>query len=205
MEQDIYSIAGDSLSKRFRRQSLFKGISLSLKTGASLSITGPNGSGKSTLMQILAGIQSPSKGRVIYGCNDREISPARAGRHMGFASPALNPYDELTGYENILFASQGKTGKEGIEDLLQRFLLWEHRDKSLRYYSSGMKQRLKFILAVVNRPPILFLDEPGTNLDRAGKDVLYSYMDEIRESAIIVIATNEKEEVALCREELSIV
>jgi len=201
MDKNIYSITGESLAKRFKRQRLFRDISLTLDTGRSLSLTGPNGSGKSTLMQILAGIQQPTKGRVKYRCGGMDIPAGEAYRYMGFTSPVLNPYDELTGYENIRFASRGAAGKEGIASLLEKFQLYEHRDKSLRYYSSGMKQRLKFILAVINDPPILFLDEPGTNLDRKGKDSLYSFIDEIRDKKIIIIATNEKEEVSLCREE----
>ncbi len=204
MEEKKYTIRIEAVSKRFNRQHLFRDISFTLGTGTSLSLTGPNGSGKSTLMQIIAGIQSPTRGTVAYSCNGSEIPKNEFFRHMGFISPVLNPYDELTGYENIIFSAGKKRSEEEINGLLEKFQLYEHRDKSLRFYSSGMKQRLKYILAVINDPPVLFFDEPGTNLDRSGKDILYSHIESIRPGKILFMATNEKEESSLCMEEYRI-
>jgi heme exporter protein A len=199
-----YTINAHSLSKRFGRQRLFKDINFTVETGSSLAVTGPNGSGKSTLVQILAGLQSPTKGRVEIIHNDKALEKYHLNAHYGFISPLINPYDELTGIENIHFAVKGAPDEEKIKSLLESFKLYEQRNKSVRYYSSGMKQRLKFIISVINDPPLLFLDEPGTNLDREGKEILASYIKSVQDEKLIVMATNEKEEVALCGGEVRI-
>lgn len=199
-----YIIKAESLSKRFGRQRLFKDINFQVMTGSSLAVTGPNGSGKSTLVRILAGLQAPTKGKAEFICNDKVLEKYHLNAHYGFISPLINPYDELTGIENIHFAVRGVPGEEKIKSLLEDFKLYEQRNKSVRFYSSGMKQRLKFIISVINDPPVLFLDEPGTNLDREGKKVLYSYLKGIMKEKLIIIATNEKEEVKLCGREVRI-
>ncbi len=204
MTDTNFEIRADSLSKRFNKTLLFKGLSFSIKTGNSLSLTGPNGSGKSTLMQILAYIQKPTRGSVTFFQNEKKLEENDINRYIGFTSPLLNPYEELTGYENIYFVLRNKKDEAKILPLMEEFLLIKHKDKSLKYYSSGMKQRLKFICAVINDPPILFFDEPGTNLDRKGKDLIYSYIESVKKEKIIVIATNEEEEIRLCREDIKI-
>ncbi|MCP4130642.1 MAG: 2-C-methyl-D-erythritol 4-phosphate cytidylyltransferase [bacterium] len=205
---DTFSIQAKSITKRFGRAPLFKNIDISLKSGSSLSITGSNGTGKSTLMQIFAGIQVPSAGSMEYRHNDQPLSLSERINLTGFISPLVNPYEGLSGFENIEFAIKKpvkeKLGDSGINAFLEQFGLLKHKNKHLRYYSSGMKQRLKFILAVINEPPILFLDEPGSNLDRNGKDIIYSYIDSIREKTILIIATNEPEEAKLCKENINL-
>ncbi len=199
-----YIIKANSLSKRFGRQRLFKEINFRVETGGSLAVTGPNGSGKSTLVQILAGLQAPTKGKVEFRQNDRVLEKYSLNAHYGFISPLINPYDELTGIENIRFSLKGAPDEEKIKSLLEDFKLFEQRNRIVRHYSSGMKQRLKFIISVINDPPVLFLDEPGTNLDREGKETIYSYIKNIRKDKLIVMATNEKEEVRLCGGEVRI-
>jgi ABC-type multidrug transport system ATPase subunit len=82
--------------------------------------------------------------------------------------------------------------------MLKKFDLSGHSDKKVKYYSSGMKQRLKIILAALNEPPVLILDEPGTNLDSAGREILYGYLDSVRKEKIIILATNDPAEEKLC-------
>ncbi|HNW27472.1 MAG TPA: ABC transporter ATP-binding protein [Spirochaetota bacterium] len=192
-----YCITGEGLAKKFGRNTLFKGISLSVATGESLSITGPNGSGKSTLMKILAGIQQPTAGKInlISGVS---IERVQWLSRIGYTGPLVNPYDELTGWENITFASRLADAGERAGRLMEAFGLDLHRDKKVKYYSSGMKQRLKLILAVLNDPPVLMLDEAGTNLDAAGAATLHSYLESVRKEKIIIIATNDPQEEQLC-------
>ncbi len=199
-----YIIKAESLSKRFGRQRLFKDISFQVGTGEALAVTGPNGSGKSTLVQILGGLQAPTRGKVEFICNDRVLEKYHLNSHYGFISPLINPYDELTGLENIHFGLSGPPREEKINQLLESFRLFPQRNKAVRFYSSGMKQRLKFIISIINDPPVLFLDEPGTNLDREGKEIIYSYIKSAMKEKLIVMATNEKEEVDLCSGEVRI-
>ena len=203
MKLNEITIEAKSLKKRFGRNKLFKDVSFSLGVGDSLSITGPNGSGKSTLLKIIAGLQSPTGGNVNYRSGEEIFQPVDLIDLIGFTSPLINPYDDLTGMENINFIMKEK--KEGpVIAMLEKFNLAEHKDKKVRFYSSGMKQRLKLIITLLNDPLILLLDEPGTNMDRKGKDEIYSYLELIRKEKLIIIATNDKEEENLCREGLSL-
>lgn len=198
-----YSIDVNKISKRFGRQLLFRDISFSLGTGDSFFITGPNGSGKSTMLQIIAGIQGSSSGEVVFSKGKKIISTEERFRDIGFTAPAVNPYEMLTAAENIAFASAGAK-EERISEMLNLFGLYRHREKPVGQYSSGMKQRLRLILAMIDSPGILLLDEPGSNLDSAGKDILFSAVDKIRKDTIIIIATNERDEMKLCEKGIDI-
>ncbi len=192
-----YSLHLNKISKRFARQILFRDISFSVETGDSFFITGPNGSGKSTMLQIIAGLQKSSSGDIIFYNGKKIIPPEERFRHFGFTGPAVNPYDMLTAVENIQFASAG-VKREHIDEMLNIFGLYTHRSKPVGLYSSGMKQRLRLILSMIDSPGILLLDEPSSNLDSAGKDIIFSAIDKIKDETIIIIATNEHEEMKLC-------
>lgn len=203
MSSASYRISGQGLTKKFGRNTLFKDISLSAATGESLSITGPNGSGKSTLMKILAGIQKPTAGNVDLAAG-APIDRAQWLSHIGYTGPLVNPYDDLTGWENITFAARHADAGDRAGRLLESFGLGLHRDKKVKHYSSGMKQRLKLILAVLNDPPVLMLDEAGTNLDAAGTALLHSYLESVRKEKIIILATNDPLEEQLCGRTISL-
>ena len=200
-KSNIFTIETTGITKRFNKNLLFKDLAFSIKTGESLAVTGPNGSGKSTLLEIISGIQKSIKGKIEYRYNEEVVASNEIFNYIGFSSPLINPYSELTGLENILFAcGSRKNVLTKTEELLERFDLYKHKNKCLKRYSSGMKQRLKFLIAILGDPPVLLLDEPGTNLDRKGKDLIYSYIDSVKEERLIVIATNEDEEAMLCHD-----
>ena len=199
-----YTLTGTSLTHKFERKKLFSRINISLKSGNSLAITGPNGSGKSTLIHILAKLQKPTSGTLLISNNDTEIPDEELYQHIGFTGPLINPYKELTGCENLSFTLPRGADQSKASDLLRLFDLFAHKDKKIRNYSTGMIQRLKYITAVINDPPILFLDEPGSNLDDKGKSVTYDHIKTMMNNAIVVIATNDQTEAALCSREISL-
>ncbi len=184
---------------RFNRTTIFKDISFSADTGAPLAITGPNGSGKSTLLGIIAGIQRPTSGTVSF---HRDGAPA--GRPLpgviGYAGPRVFPYAELTADELIGFLAEGNRSidRAAANSLLDRFALAAHRDKAISHYSSGMLQRLRCVTAFVHNPPVIFLDEPGMNLDEPGRAILFDYLASIKNDRLIIIATNERDEADFC-------
>ena len=190
------SISAVNISKRFKRHSLFSDISFTCSTGESFAVTGPNGSGKSTLLKILAKLNAPTKGTVILNVNGETVNEERIKQHIGFCSPELNLYENLTGFENLQFACGFE--KKSLAENLAAFQLEGHENKLVRFYSSGMKQRLKILCAIINRPPLLFLDEPGFALDEQGKRLIYSVIEELRENTAIILATNESDEAAIC-------
>lgn len=204
MKKNEYSLQGASVAKNFGTAAVLRDISFSLSLPSSLAITGPNGSGKTTLLEIIAGIQRPTKGTVQLFRDDTELR--RPWHHeTGYVSPRLRLYDELTAQELIAFTcASRRTPRNRADEFLAMFGLTGHRKKMLSRYSSGMAQRLKCILAFISEPPILLLDEPGSNLDREGKEALFRYLESVRSERIIIIATNEKEEADFCGERISL-
>ena len=194
-----FTIEADGLTKRFNNRAVFKNICFSIRTGNSLAITGPNGSGKSTLLEIIGGVQKPTKGSVKYCLDGKDIASKLVRNYIGFVSPKINPYSELTGLENIHFVLGPEESYQAeINKFIKKFDLHRDQNKSLKHYSSGMKQKLKLLLAILQDPSVLLLDEPGSNLDSAGKDIIYSYLKSVKNEKIIIIATNENEETGIC-------
>ncbi len=202
------SITANKVSKVFNRSLIFKDISFSLSSPASLSITGKNGAGKSTLSKILAGLLSPTHGTINYSVNEKEIGIEEFKHHTGFVSPYLNLYDEFTALENLQFLSRIRAAvqqdDERIKELLTLVGLWNRRDDIVGTYSSGMKQRLKYAFALLHNPAVLILDEPTSNLDAEGIEVIQQIIYEQKKKSILIIATNNKEESNLCAQQIQV-
>lgn len=194
----MINIEADKIEKKFGKTLLFRNISFTLNKGDSFYITGPNGSGKSTMLQILAGIQKSDSGSVIYKSGNSIIENECYKNYLGFTGPQVNPYEMLSSIENLRFTSSASVDENLMIEYLKKFDLYKHRTKSVKYYSSGMKQRLRLIHALINNPPVLMLDEPCSNLDSKGRNILYSVLDELKKDKIVIIATNESEDINLC-------
>jgi len=194
----LIKIGADSITKRFGEHLLFRNLAFSAESGESFYITGANGSGKSTLLQILAGIQRPYSGHVTWEKNNVTIIPDDYLKYSGFTGPQVNPYEMLTALENIEFVSGPDVDLHNVNELLERFGIYKERNRQVKFFSSGMKQRLRIINAIINDPPVIFLDEPGSNLDVEGKAILYSFIENLKPGKIIFIATNEPDEIKLC-------
>ena len=198
---NTYSLHVISLKKIFGRRLIFNNINFELIQKGIFGISGPNGSGKSTLAKILAGLISPSAGRIIHKSNSQEILPEKLHNFIGFVSPYLVLYDEFSAAENLQFISKIRgiqIDKTKTEDLLKRLLLFNRKDDLIKTYSSGMKQRLKFIFALGHSPSLVILDEPTSNLDEEGKHSVYNIIREEAEERIVMIASNEEKDLDLC-------
>lgn len=186
------------ISKQFEETLLFEDISLSLARGDVLAITGWNGSGKSTLLRIIAGLVRPSGGSIELMMNNTVVSKDSRRKYIGLVAPALSLYDELTGLENIAFFHKvrgGNSDQSCCLDVMRRVGLQGEENKLCKDYSSGMKQRLKLAQALIHNPPLLLLDEPGSNLDNNGIKIVENIIREQRKTGITLIASNEKREV----------
>ena len=198
-----YSVEALELNKSFGRRLIFNDLQFRFDKSGIYGISGPNGSGKSTLVKIIAGILGASKGKIVHKMNDQEIAEERLHDHIGFVSPYLVLYEEFSTYENLkLFAEiRGvKFNKERVDYLLNKFLLYKRKDDLLKTYSSGMKQRVKFIFALMHSPQLLILDEPTSNLDDEGKNSVYELVREEGQKNIVLIASNEKNDLELCND-----
>jgi len=200
-----YSIQSQNLSKFFGRRLIFKEINFKWSEKGIFGISGPNGSGKSTLVKIIAGLIAASSGKIIHKNSEGEIIPEKLHNHIGFVSPYLVLYEEFSAWENLKIFSKIR-GVEFKEDLiifyLKKFLLDTRKDDLVKTYSSGMKQRLKFIFALMHSPEVLIFDEPTSNLDEEGKKAVYEIVREEGKSKIVIIASNEAKDLELCSEVL---
>ncbi len=202
-----FSLQVNSLQKSFGRRLVFSGIDFSLDKPSVFGISGPNGSGKSTLIKILGGINSATRGHIIHRYEGKEIPSEKLHNHIGFVSPYLVLYDEFSAWENLNYFSAIRNvlfDKGKVENLLNQFLLLNRKDDLVKTYSSGMKQRLKFIFALMHSPQFIFLDEPTSNLDDEGKQTVYDLIKSESEKAIVVIASNEKNDLVYCNEVLDL-
>lgn len=206
---DKFLIEGSGLSKTFDGKiPIFKNVNLILENRKALGIAGKNGSGKSTLLKIFAGLIAPTKGKITLSVNDSMIDKDNFNDYYGFVSPYLNLYEEFTAVEQIkifldLCGLSGK--KERAEELLDELNISNTGGKYISKFSSGMKQRLKFVLAFINDPPILFLDEPFSNLDESGIVSVEKLISKhIEKGGGVIIASNDGREKALCQEIISL-
>jgi len=201
------SIDAKNISKDFNRRSIFHDISFEVSSPASLAITGKNGAGKSTLSKILAGVLTPTKGSVEYGIDGKTIFSGEFRHVIGFVSPYLNLYDEFTALENLHFLSRIRSNtidRQRIQELLMLVDLWHRRDDHVGTFSSGMKQRLKYAFALLHRPNVLLLDEPTSNLDDDGVEIVKQIVQEQKKQDLLIIATNDAAEANWCDREIKV-
>lgn len=194
--------------KRYQREWIFRKLSYSFSAGQSYAILGPNGSGKSTLLQVLAGQLTPTEGSVQFSLGGKEVAIESVYRKVALASPAMQLIEELTLVESIEFQSKFKPWHSGLDDnavleLLQ--LPKAAHEKETRFFSSGMKQRLKLAFAILSDTPILLLDEPSITLDAEAIAWYQSLLDRYCGiERILVIATNVPADVERCSQRLDI-
>ncbi|MBK7104256.1 MAG: ABC transporter ATP-binding protein [Ignavibacteriae bacterium] len=201
------SLSFQNITKTFGRRLIFKEINYDFVSGKIYGFSGRNGSGKSTLVKIAAGLISPTNGKVIHKDSVKEIIPEKLHNHIGFVSPYLVLYDEFNAEENLYhFAKiRGiKFDKERADYLLNEFELLPRKKDLLKGYSSGMKQRMKFIFALLHSPKVLFFDEPTSNLDSSGKEKVYEIIEKESKNNLVIIASNEESDLELCNEILEI-
>jgi heme exporter protein A len=191
----------DNVGHRFGTRRVFQGIDFEVSSGQVCTVTGPNGSGKSTLLRIIAGLLAASEGTVSVTVNGREQSPGDRRNYLGYVSPDLTLYRELTAAENLQFFARLRGVSLTREDLIERLtqvgLKGRGRDL-VGTYSSGMRQRLKYAFALLASPPILLLDEPTANLDVSGIAIVEAIVASQRTRSgggLTIIATNEPREL----------
>ena len=205
----LTEIKCENLSKSYSGRTIFKNLSFNISTSQSLTVTGSNGSGKSTLIKVIANLIHSSKGNISVKSDNMDVPRDKWFEKTGLLSPYLNLYDELTGFENLDFfyrlkAKERSYSHDRIDHVLHKVNLYEKRNELLKNYSSGMKQKLKLAFSVLHEPEILLLDEPRSNLDKAGIDMIYEVSAEQKKKGILIIATNDDDDKELCDSILSI-
>ncbi len=197
-------LTATNIGKRYNREWIFRGFSCTFTAGNAYAVTGPNGSGKSTLLQVLAGAVMLSEGSVTCTDTGATISPEKMHSRLSIAAPYLELIEEMTAIEMLLFHTKFKSLTIDNSALLSLFGLEKAAGKQIRYFSSGMKQRLKLGLAIFSNTPVLFLDEPCTNLDAEGIAVYQQLITEYCKQKLVIVSSNDKQEYGFCNEELKI-
>ncbi len=192
--------------KRFNREWIFRNCSYEFLPGKNYAITGPNGSGKSTLLQVIAGATLHNEGTIEYHDGKHHATPELQYSYISFAAPYLELIEEMTAWEMLAFHSKFKPLIQSLhmEDMLNYVGLKEAKHKQIRYFSSGMKQRLKLAQAFFSHTPILLLDEPTTNLDADGIALYHSLISNYTREKLVIVSSNVKQEYDFCEEVIEI-
>ncbi|MES2426857.1 MAG: ABC transporter ATP-binding protein [Bacteroidota bacterium] len=195
-----------NIGRRFNRDWIFRGVDYTFTSGESYAILGANGSGKSTLLAVLNGSLSPSTGTINYSFNDQPIEVEQIFQHISLAAPYLELIEEFSLNEMIDFHFKFKRYKAGIDkaEIIGLLNLPGSTNKLIRYFSSGMKQRLKLSLAFCADTPILMLDEPTSNLDSQGIDWYLNLVQQFAKDRLTIICSNQEHEYSFCQHKLSI-
>lgn len=197
LDKIVLSDAG----KRFNREWIYRHCNLELQVGKAYAITGPNGSGKSTLLQAIAGSMQLSEGSIVW--NDTasaDIDAEQIYQQLAIAAPYLELIEEMTAKEFLEFHAQFKPllSSVTIDEILSIIGLDKTIGKQIRYFSSGMKQRVKLAQAIFSDVPLLLLDEPCTNLDATGYALYHSLIKNYCMQKLIVVSSNDEQEFNFC-------
>jgi len=190
----------EQVGKKYRKEWIFRRVDLTLTAGTSYTFVGPNGSGKSTLLQLLTGSLPLTEGKLIYTLNGNVLESDDWFRHISIAAPYLELIEELTLDELLNFHQTFKPFKTDLtpEVIADRLLLSHARHKEIKYFSSGMKQRVKLGLAFFSDAPVVILDEPTANLDRQGAAWYHEQVRLLNPNQLLLIGSNIPEEYDFC-------
>ena len=202
----------NNIGKRYNYEWIFRKVNYEFSSDNNYVILGSNGSGKSTLLQVIAGNIIQSEGEIIYDNSTANkpqsiIDIDSIFQHISFASPYLELFEEFTLAESIEFQAQFKPFFEGstTKEIIALTQLEKAQNKQLKYYSSGMKQRVKLALAILAKTPLLLLDEPTSNLDKKAIDWYQNLVNTYSKDRLIFVCSNQQEyEYPFCNKQLSI-
>lgn len=194
-------IQADGIKKQFVHQIILENISFLLQEGHSYVIQGSNGSGKSTLLKILIGYYSPNQGSIDWLEKGNQVAIENWASLYSFAAPYLDLIEEYSLDEFVSFHKKTKSNIDGnsLNHWLTETKLLPHRNKWIKLFSSGMKQRLKLALAFSSSAPVLILDEPGSNLDTQGFEVLQRMLDSVQGKKMLILASNDSNEYSILK------
>jgi ABC-type multidrug transport system ATPase subunit len=192
--------------KRFNRDWIFRNLSCEFVAGKSYAIIGPNGSGKSTLLQTLSSSMEVSEGVIEWQINNIKIDTEQVHKNISISAPYLDVIEEMTATEFLSFHSQFKSYQKGIsvKNIVDIIGLEKAANKQIRYYSSGMKQRVKLAQAIFTTAPLVLLDEPCTNMDATGIQLYHDLIKNYCHDKTIIVSSNDEVEYSFCHEKINI-
>ncbi len=195
----------EALTKCYGEFLAVDAVSFEVREGEIFGFLGPNGAGKTTTQRMLTGVLPPSEGRAVVLGHDIVADPVAAKERIGVVPEVANPYMDLSGWRNMVFAGElyglsGAAIRSRSEELLRQFNLWDRRDDMAKRYSKGMKQRLVLAMSLIHEPRVLFLDEPTAGLDVESRRMIHGQVRELADQGVAVFYTthNIEEANVLC-------
>jgi ABC-2 type transport system ATP-binding protein len=197
----MHAIEVTSLTKRFGEILALDKVGFTVEAGEVFGYLGPNGAGKTTTIRILTGITRPTGGSATIFGRDIVTETIRARRQMGIVYETSNVYDDLSAWQNMMFAGElynvGRRDREARgKELLETFGLWERRGTRVRGFSKGMKRRLTLAMGLINNPELLFLDEPTSGLDVQSNLIIRDVLHDLTARGVTVFLTTHNIEEA---------
>ncbi|WP_329240040.1 ATP-binding cassette domain-containing protein [Actinoallomurus sp. NBC_01490] len=191
-----YAIQAEGLVKRFGDTVALDGVDLAARNGSVLGVLGPNGAGKTTAVRVLATLLRPDAGRATVGGYDVVRDAHRVRQLIGLTGQYASVDEMLTGTENLVMIGRlleipRREAKARAAELLERFDLWDARDRAAKTYSGGMRRRLDLAASLVGRPSVLFLDEPTTGLDPHARSGLWDTVRGLVDDGVTVLLTTQ--------------
>jgi len=200
------TIKVSKLSKRYNYQTIFKNIDYTFEANKAYGIIGNNGSGKSTFLKLLSGFLTPSEGEISYTINDAAIEREYIYKHVTYCAPYIQLIEEYSVQELVDFHFTFKKFVSNVDKKLfvEILGLKNTKDKFIKDFSSGMKQRLKLALTLLSDSSLIILDEPATNLDESAIDWMHHLIEKYKNNRMLIVASNRKQEHQYCDELLNI-
>ncbi|HVF81058.1 MAG TPA: ATP-binding cassette domain-containing protein [Flavisolibacter sp.] len=195
-----------SAGKRFNREWIFRNATIDFTSQNAYAITGPNGSGKSTLLQAIGGMLQLSEGKIQLAVGSKQLAAEETHQHISFCAPYLEVIEEMTLVEFLEFHQQFKKFLPSFHSkkIITQIGLEGAANKQIRYYSSGMKQRVKLAQAIFSDAAIILLDEPCSNLDLKGIQLYHSLINNYCKDRLVIVCSNDEVEYSFCNEVISV-
>lgn len=192
--------------KRFNRDWIFRHLTYTFEEGNSYAIVGPNGSGKSTLLQLLSGAMQASEGKCEWSDADGPLINDEVYNYVSICAPYLEVVEEMTLKEFLEFHHHFKPFLPSLDIncIISRVGLDEARNKQIRFFSSGMRQRVKLAQAFFSDAPLLLLDEPCTNLDATGIQLYHQLIKEYCANRLVIVSSNDEVEYNFCKQMINV-
>ncbi|MDP1744868.1 MAG: ATP-binding cassette domain-containing protein [Bacteroidota bacterium] len=197
----------NNIGKRYNYEWIFRKVNYEFTSDNNYVILGGNGSGKSTLLQVITGNLMQSEGELNYTFSDSKIENEKIFKHLSFAAPYLDLFEEFTLAESIKFQAKFKPFYKELDTkkIIELTQLENAKDKQIKVYSSGMKQRVRLALAILSDTPLLLLDEPTSNLDKKAIDWYQNLINNYSKNRLIFVCSNQQEyEYPFCNKQLYI-
>ena len=190
--------------KRFNREWIFRHVSLEFLSSHAYAVTGPNGSGKSTFLQTIGGMLQASEGKIEYTIDNKQLANDEVFNYISFCAPYIEVIEEMTLTEFLHLHNRFKLFLKGLDTqkIIEIVGLQVAANMQLRYYSSGMKQRVKLAQAIFSDADVVLLDEPCSNLDASGIALYHSLIKTYCRERLVIVCSNDEVEYSFCEQRI---